>query len=202
MAITKRKLGERLFRIVNAGSTKPELKIKIQDCMLAVAQARDKVVVQAMFERNLIGDHSVPYDLISTFDLTVQDGQVTLPRRGLTILKHNSGVYRVVCRSCDQEEELIPTERGNSTLFSGQPSRDLEGRPSYYPLRDKLFTRRIADGEVISVDMIVAGEEFDLNEFFCVPPEMQADIIQMAAQDLGVMIQTPEDIITDAKSNQ
>ena len=116
-------------------------------------------------------------------------------------MKHNEGVYRVVHEDCDHEEELIPTQRGSNTLYSSQPARNLEGRPSYYPLRGHLSIKNIPDGEKVIVDMIVAGEEFTDKEFFCIPPELQADVVAAAASDLGLMITTEEDIITDAKSN-
>lgn len=200
--ISKRKVGEAAARVVNGGSTKPELKVKIQDAMLAAAQARDTFILQLFSANKQQGIHTFPFDIISTFELTVADGKVELPRRGLSILKNNSGIYRVATSDYEEPQELIPTKRGDNTLYSGQLGNNIEGRPSYYPLRQTLYTQGVGDGCKLEVDMVVAGEEFDSDEFFCIPPEAETDVINMAIQRLAMMMQAPEDMLTDSKANQ
>lgn len=200
--ITKRKVGEAAYRAVNGGSTKPELKVKIQDAMLAAAQARDTFLLQLFSANRQQGNFTFPFDVLSTFELTVADGKVELPRRALSVLRNNSGIYRVATMDCEEPQELIPTRRGDDTLYKGQLGKDIEGRPSYYPLRQTLYVQGVGDGCKLEVDMVVAGEEFDSDEFFCIPIESQADVINMAIQRLMIMAQTPQDIFTDSKANQ
>jgi hypothetical protein len=200
--ITKRKVAEAAARVVNGGSTKPELKVKIQDAMLAAGQARDSYLMQLFSANNDQGNFTFPFDVLSTFELTVQDGKVVLPRRVLSILKHNSGIYRVATSDCEEQQELIPTRRGSNTLYSGQLSRNLEGRPSYYPLRDTLYVQGVGDGCKLEIDAVISGEEFTADEFFALPPEAENDVINMAIQRLAMMMQSPEDMLTDSKANQ
>jgi hypothetical protein len=200
--ITKKKVGEAVLRAVMGGSTKPELKVKIQDAMLASAQARDAWILQFFSASKMEGYHTFPFDILSTYELVVSNSKVTLPRRGLSVLKHNSGIYRVVTTDCNHPQELIPTRRGSDTLYSGQVGAALEGRPSYFPLRQDLYVKGVQDGCVLLVDYVVAGEEFGLDEFFCIPPEAETEVINLAISRMSIQAQTPEDLYTDSKSNQ
>ena len=122
--ISKKKLGERVYRTLNAGVTKPELKIHIRDAMLAVAQARDFAILSMFYEKKAMGEHTFPFDILSEEERTVENGEVTIPR-GLSIMKHNAGIYRVVTSNCEEPEELIPTRYGFNTLYKNQQSNAL-----------------------------------------------------------------------------
>ena len=199
--ISKKKLGERVQRVLNAGVTKPELKIHVRDAMLAVAQARDEAILQMFYEKKSMGEHTFPFDILSEFTLTVENSEIKLPKRGLSILKHNSGIYRVATTKCDDPEELIPTRYGFNTLFKNQPSNALEGRPSYFPFQDILRTNGIEDGCEVLVTMVVAGEEFGEDEFFCIPPEMEDQVVRTAIQTLTIMVNATEDLTTNARGD-
>ena len=201
--ITASKLGERVQRVVNGGSTKPELKIHKRDAILAVLQARDEAIVNLMYEKKAMGEHSFPYDIISTLDTTVQGGSAPLPKRGLSVLKHNSGIYRVttVCDNLTDEVELIPTTIGFNTLFKGLQGKLLGGHPSYQPIGDKIQVQGVSDGSKLKIEMVVAGEEFTEDEFLAIPPSLENKVFQIAVQTLTVMINAQSDLITDAKPN-
>lgn len=199
--ITLKKLGERAQRIVNAGVSKPELKVDVRDAMLSVAQARDEALLQLFYDKKATGDHTFPFDILSEFTLTVEDKKVTLPKRGLSILKHNSGIYRVVTSGCGEEEELLPTPYGFNTLYKNQPSIGLEGRPSYVPFQDQLRVKGVEDGCKLLVTMVVAGEEFDEDEFFCIPPELENSVVRNAIENLTVMVNAQEDATTNARGD-
>lgn len=200
MTQTLGRLGERLQRILQGGSTRPELKITLQDCMLAVAQARDKMIVAIVAQNKRDGNHTFPYDIISEVSSTVQGRKAPLPKRGLSILKHNTGIYRVTT-CCDEPVELIPRKRGADTLYSGQEIRDVGGRPTYIPALDHLKVTGVDNGDELLIEMVVAGEDFGLDEPFAIPPDLQDDVIASALQIMQTMLGIPEDKITDSKEN-
>lgn len=195
------KLGERLQRILQGGSTKPELKVTLQDCMLAVAQARDKLIVAIVAQNKRDGNHTFPYDIISEVETVVEGKRAALPKRGLSILKHNTGIYRVTTCNCDDPVELIPRKRGADTLYSGQEVQGLGGMPTYFPALNELRVTGVSDGTELLVEMVVAGEDFGMDEPFAIPPDLQDDVINTAAQIMQVMAGIPQDKITDAKEN-
>jgi len=200
--ITKQKLGERVQRILSGGSSKPELKIDIRDAMLAVSQARDQLIMQYYYDTKKIDQHSIPYDIISTFKEPVnKDGSklyVKLPLRGLSGLSLNNGIYRLT-NDCD--EEIIPTRTGFKSLYSEQEGRRLDGRPTYYPKLDKCYLSGVDESCEITIEMIVAGEEFDEDEFFCIPADLQEAVVMQAIKVLSTQRQIPEDQITNAKGD-
>ena len=77
--ITASKLGERVQRIVNGGSTKPELKIHKRDAILAVLQARDEASTTVIYEKKARDEHTFPYDILSTLETTVEGKEAILP---------------------------------------------------------------------------------------------------------------------------
>lgn len=198
--ITKKKLGERLQRILQGGSTKPELKITLQDCMLAVSQSRDKLITAIVSQNKRDGNHTFPYDIISEVETTSVNGVAPLPKRGLSILKHNTGIYRVITDS-DTPVELIPRKRGADTLYSGQEVNNLGGRPSYIPSIDKLKVYGVSDNCKLLVEMVVAGEDIDMSEPFPIPPDLEDDVITTALGIMQVMLGVSEDKISDTKEN-
>lgn len=197
--ITIGKLGERVQRIVNGGSTKPELKIHKRDAILAVAQARDEAITNLMYEKKAMDEHTFPYDILSTLETTVENGEAVLPKRGLSILKHNSGIYRISTQ--DGLQELIPTTIGFNTLFKGLQGKLLGGNPSYQPIGKKIQVSGIADGCKLRIEMVVAGEEFEEDEFLPIPSDLQNRVVQIAVQTLSIMMQAQEDLVTDSRSN-
>ena len=199
--ITVSKLGERLQRILQGGSTVPELKITLQDCMLAVAQSRDKLITAIVSQNKKDGNHTFPYDIISEVETVVTGKKAVLPKRGLSILKHNSGIYRVTTTNCDEPVELIPRKRGADTLYSGQEISNLGNMPSYIPSIDHLKVMGVTDDCELLVEMVVAGEEFGMDEPFAIPPDLQDDVITTAMGIMQVMYGIPEDKMTDAKEN-
>jgi hypothetical protein len=199
--ITKAKLAERLQRLLQGGSTKPELKITLQDCMLAVAQSRDKLITAIVAQNKQDGNHTFPYDIISEVETVVEGKKAPLPKRGLSILKHNSGIYRVTTTNCEEPIELIPRKRGADTLYRGQEIQGLGGMPSYIPALGHLKVSGVSDGCELLVEMVVAGEDFGMDEPFAIPPDLQDDVITTALGIMQVMYGIPEDKVTDAKEN-
>jgi hypothetical protein len=188
---------------VNGGSTKPELKVHIKDAMLAVAQARDELVTNLIYERKANDDHSIPWDVLSTLEVTLENGEAVLPKRGLSILKYNEGIYRVYTadKNPKDAEEVIPTPIGFNTLYKGLDGIILGGRPRYQPIGGKIQVQGVEDGCKLKIDMIVAGEEFDEDEMFAIPADLQNKTVNLAVQTLIVMLNAQHDIVTDAKPN-
>lgn len=201
--ITASKLGERVQRIVNGGSTKPELKIHKRDAILAVLQARDEAITTLIYEKKAMDEHTFPYDILSTLETTVEGNEATLPKRGLSILKHNSGIYRIttVCDNAEDVQELIPTTIGFNTLFKGLQGKLLGGNPSYQPIGQKIQVNGVTDGSKLKIEMVVAGEEFTEDEFLAIPPSLQNKVVEIAVRTLTVMMNAQEDLVTDSRSN-
>jgi hypothetical protein len=202
--ISAGKLGERVQRIINGGSTKPELKIHKRDAILAVAQARDEAITNLFYEKKSLDEHTFPYDILSTLEVEVKDGEAPLPKRGLSILKHNSGIYRITtaCDNPADAEELIPTPIGFNTLYKNLQGITLGGNPSYQPIEDRIQVQGVEDGCKLKIEMVLAGEEFTEDEFFCIPADLQNEVVRIAVQTLMIMSEAEHDVISDSKPNR
>jgi hypothetical protein len=73
--------------------------------------------------------------------------------------------------------------------------------PTYFPALNELRVTGVSDGTELLVEMVVAGEDFGMDEPFAIPPDLQDDVINTAAQIMQVMVGIPQDKITDAKEN-
>ena len=202
--ISKEKLAERCVRIVNAGKDVVENKVTIQDAMLAVAQARDQAVLEVISARKSVGEHDVPFDLLTekTIPATPNKGHhvAHLPTRGLSILSHNMGIFAVFPES-DPSEEIFPVSNNHQRLYSRQPALNMEGVVFYVPFQQRITIYNLpSDQECpIIVQYFQAGEDFEDDEFFCIAPEMQDNVVRKALEILGIQEQATEDFATDSR---
>lgn len=204
--ISKEKLAERCVRIVNGGKTLTENKVTIQDAMLAVAQARDQAVLEVISARKAVGEHDVPFDLLTEKTITAVPERgyhvAHLPTRGLSILSHNMGIFAVFPES-DPSNEIFPVSNNHERLYSRQPALNMEGAMFYVPFQQRLRIYNFESSEEcpIIVQYFQAGEDFTEDEFFCIAPEMQDSVVAKALQVLGYQQQAPQDFSTDSRAN-
>ena len=201
---SKGKLGERVLRIINAGKDTVEQKVKIQDCELAIAQARDKILLESL---NLIQRSEeltyIPLDWLSEREIAPQKKGnylvAELPSRPLTLFNGNLGIYSVHPTS-DDTKEIIPAPTNFRRLYARQAAGTMQNKPYYIPHQNQLRIYNIAEEDCpITVLYVQAGEDFTSQEYFCLPPELQNDVVIMALEIMGYQKQAVEDPITDAK---
>jgi len=200
--ITAGKLAEETRSILSGGSAKIEVMPTRRMCLTAVQQARDKAIFQYIYAQKADGNHVVPFDLLDEREVELvpyRDGamMIELKDRILTGLPKNMGIYQLTTTDLFPEE-VIPAPSTYLTMFKGRSSFNLEGSPFYVPVKDKLYVYGISgEGCKLNLKGIYAGATYNETEFFCVPPELQIDIINMAVGILATMQNIPEDIITD-----
>lgn len=202
--ISKTKLAERCLRIMNAGKDTVEQKVKIQDCELAVGQARDKVLLDYI---TLIKETEeslyIPLDWLTERELTPErKGNyfvATLPTRPVSLFNNNLGVYSLH-PSSDDTKEIIPVLANFRRMYAKQAAGDLQGSPYYTPFQQELRIYNLKEEDCpLMVMYVQAGEEFTSDEYFCVPLEAQEPIVRMALELMGFQSQAVEDPITDSK---
>lgn len=202
--VSKKKLGERVLRIINAGKDTLEQKVKIQDCELAVAQARDKILLDSLMLIKQSEELTyIPLDWLSEKEvIPIKKGDylvAKLPSRPLTLFNNNIGIYSVHPTS-DDTREIIPVSPNFRRMYARQAAGTMQNKPYYVPYQQELRIYNIKEEDCpITVLYVQAGEYFDSGEFFCIPPELQNDVVVMALEILGYQKQSVEDPITDAK---
>lgn len=202
--ITLGKLAERCLRILNAGKDTTEQRVKQQDCVLAVAQARDYVLYEFISSRKAIDEHDFPFDILTEVEVTAvkkpQFHLATLPARGLSLFSHNSGIFAVY-PSNDVSDEIIPTTNNFLRMYKRQPAREMEGQAFYVPFGQELKIYGFGGGENcnIIVQYVKAGEYFTEDEPFKIPPELQDAVVTKAMTILQNQL-GQEDPLADAKN--
>lgn len=200
--ISRKRIADEVLRIVNAGKTLTEEKVKTQDCLVAVDRARDRVIYNAFLSKRSVGDHSMPFDFLVEKSITPKEKknyfEAKLPTRAISLLTNNTGIFQVVLEN-DPTIEVIPATNNHRTLYRNQAAGSVEGQPFYVPFHDTLRIYNIEKNCPILAQYIQASTFFTDTEFYCVPPELIDDIVKIAAQELMPQRQQPEDNITDAK---
>lgn len=199
--ITLGKLGERVLRILSSGKVTTELRVKQQDCNLAVAQARDSVLKDLITDKSRV-DSNVMFDILSEVEITpVKERNyttATLPYRALSLPFYSTGIH-LVTHANDIVNEIIPTSTSRQTLFSGQDSRTMEGNAYYNVLGDELRLYQFNGECDILVQYVRVGESFTEDEDFKIPSSIQDLVVKMAVETLMVQ-EGEEDAFTDAKN--
>jgi len=201
--ISKGKLAERVTRALQAGKILVENRVTKRDAALAVAQARDQAILEAFMQRKSVMEHTMPFDFLVEKVVSAKKEKnnhiATLPTRGLSLLSHNQGIFLVTLEK-DPTQEIYPVTNSHITMFRGQPALDMENEMFYSPFQQKLRIYGLESDECnLIVQYVQAGEDFDNDEFFCIPPELQDTVVNKAVQMLAPQL-GEEDTITDAKN--
>ena len=200
--ITAGKLAEEVRSILSGGNTKIEVLPTRRMCLLAVQQARNKAIFQYVYAQKADGNHVVPFDLLDEREVELipyKEGihMVELKDRVLTGLPKNMGIYQLTTNEAFPDE-IIQAPSTYLTMFKGRNSFSMEGTPFYVPVKDRLYVYGIGgEGCTLLLKGIYAGEAYGEFDFFCIPPDLEIDVINMAVGILATMQNIPEDIITD-----
>lgn len=202
--ISKSKLADRVVRTLNAGKVLVENRVTSRDAMLAVAHARDQAILEAFMQRKAIGEHSMPFDFLTESVVTAENVEgknyrlAKLPARGLSLLSHNQGIFLVALDN-DPSQEIYPVTNSHLTMYAGQPALAMEGEMYYIPFHDTLKVYGLEKDCSLIVQFVKAGEYFTEDEFFCISPSMQDDVVRRAVEMLSAQL-GQEDTFTDAKN--
>lgn len=200
--ITAGKIAEEVRSILSGGNLKLEVLPTRRMCIVAVQQARNKAVFNYIYNEKRNSNHTVPFDLIDEREVDLvpyKDGvyMIELKDRIMTGLPKNMGVYQLTTND-PMPDEILPAPSTYLTMFKGRNSFGMEGSPFYIPVKDKLYVYGIGGKNCkLLLKGIYAGEAYGEYGFFCVPPELEMDIIDIAVKTLSTMVNIPEDIITD-----
>jgi hypothetical protein len=200
--ITAGKLAEEVRNILSGGSMKPEVIPSRRQALLAVQQARNKVVADYLWLMKRMGEMTVPFELIDEKAVSLKDykdgiSYIELENRVMSNLPNGVGLYELTT------DEMPPTEiirvtPSHLTLYQNQDSADMGGDPFYIPVKNILYVYNL-NGKDCDLNMraIFAGEAYNETEFFCISPDMEGDIVNGAISILGLIQEIPEDRITD-----
>lgn len=206
MEITSGKIAEEVRNILSGGESKPEVIPSRRQAIYAVQQARNKVIFDFMWAMKSAGENSVPFELIDEKEVELEsykDGvkMISLKDRVMSGLPNGVGVFQLTTTDMPPTE-VLPTPTGFLTLYQNQSSFNMEGEPYYIPVKDTLYVYGIkGDGCNLTLRAIFAGESYGEDDFFCITPEMEIDIVSTAIKLLATMREMPEDQITDNTKN-
>lgn len=204
--ITAGKIAEEVRNVLSGGEGKPEVVPTRRQALYAVQQARNKVIFDFMWAMKGAGEHTVPFDLIDEKEvelLPYKDNAMYIPleNRVLSGLPKNIGLFQLTTNDFPPQE-IIPAPPSFLTLYQNQNSFSMEGNPYYIPVKDNLYVYGIGGkGCKLNMRAIFAGETYGEHDFFCITPEMETDVVEMAIKMLGLMREIPEDRITDNTKN-
>lgn len=203
--VTKRRYGEQLLKLLNGGSYTPDSKITLRQAMLAVAQSRDKLARDTMWQ---LKNYDDCHDIYAQFLVDYQAETKEMPngRKGVYIplkwrainLINNEGIHEVFFTEdeTDYDNQLVPLPTGFNSLYRG--IYDLEGHIGYIPEKNRLvLVGYDTPGAKITVKMVASSVDMDEYDMFPLPGDMEYDMQAMALELLGVPKNAAQDIIND-----
>lgn len=199
--ITAGKLADMVRAIISGGNPKPEVVPSRRQALLAVQQARNRVVSDFVWALHREEERTIPFELIDEKEvklLDYKDGvkRVSLESRVLSGLPRNVGIVSLTTVDMPPVE-VIPAPTNFMTLYQNLDSFDMGGEPFFVPVKDNLYVYNIDGNCDLLLRAIFAGQEYGEREFFCITPEMEKDVIDIALSMLMPMREIPEDAITD-----
>lgn len=199
--MTKYKLAEQVLRLLYPSGTS-DAKPFMQEILLAVSQARDKVIRDDYFEKLALGEPSIPYQYVSVYDNNGLGYSVSydsvrkkyycqLPVRVIDLPKQRGFVE---VRDTETEETLIPTSQTEIRMYYSMLGSDLDGEIMYYPERDRVYIINGGKEDMkISYLLVASGEDIDPLKDFMLPSNLEQQVVVLAAQLYSKQKEIPQD---------
>lgn len=204
--VTKRRFGEQLIKLLNAGHYVTESKITLPQAMYFVSQARDKMVRDSILAKR--ADAYESSDVFGSFITDFQAKTLKMPngRKGVYIplkyrpldILNNEGIFEVFFTEDegDPDNQLLPLPAAFNSLYGNVG--DMEGRMGYIPEKNRLVIVGCEDEELeITVKLIASAVDMDSYDMFPIPGDMEYDVLRLALELAGVPKQVSQDIIND-----
>lgn len=194
--------GEELVKLFNRRYT--EGSINRKEAMLYASQATNMVIRNYIWKQLAEDDRTVPYYFLkeytntAIFDPNRLEWYVEIPIRTLDMLGHDRGIYHVF-PEYQEEELMVPTTPGYLGMYSGLAADGLEGRLSYRPIRNRLYINKtdVGDDFNITMRLIPDSESLGQDEELPLPPDGEAEMLQIAMNLLRVKFGIKEDSVID-----
>lgn len=190
MATTKYKISEQILRIVTGGNPAVGSKVRIEEIMLAVAQAANSLLKVDYLQTNLPMAEMIPngsvLGLYENILVTSISGRAVcrLPIKPIK-LPRNIGVFSIFDEAC----EYIPLEMGQANLLQSQPLiNNLLGQTGYEVFGDRvIFTTDITIGndnpKYVSMRLMILDiSQYGNWDVLPILPEQEAQIIEIVSR--------------------
>lgn len=202
---SKFKLAEQCIKRLNGGEYTTDSKITLRQASLAVAQARNKMVRDMIWQNRSIGERNVPVDIISEYQQTSQKDAngniyVTLPIRTLSTIQDDFSIFQVYATN-DPNNHLVPTRQGSTNMYRGLGVDMMEGRAYFIAQKDRLVIKNVDFVADYTLKLIADATAFSDRDDICLPADMEAEVVDMATQFLMSTVQTPQDNTNDNVAN-
>ena len=200
MATTKRILAEQCMRILSGGYVTKDTEFDIRELMLAVEQARDRLVKQEVMSTSFsntsafVDMSGVIGNFISVYDNVdiLTDGQKNikfsvLPAMPLA-LPDDKGVYYVGYQQ-DQRASFIRMPNGSMGLYANLPSSRLLGKEGFWVEHDTVYYNENVnpDLEKVLIKLVVVSKDIPPDAPFPMPGELEADVVRDVVELYTVM---------------
>ena len=176
-------------------------KTSMREMVAAIGNARDAIIVQSAWDfwsKDMM-EEMVWEGAISTYeslepvkDTRTSEWYILLPFKPL-VLPKGMGIYQVT--PCNNSFEYYPVPSTFNSMFSGSPSKNLEGDSGYW-LRGNKITFTVPQTEKTKLDIhaVTSSEDIDDDAYFPFPADKEEMIIDKAVQSYVLQKEIPEDL--------
>jgi len=176
-------------------------KTSMREMIAAIGNARDEILVTTAWnawkndlQEEMIWDGAITtYEALSPVkDTRTNRWYLNLPFKPLTLPK-DMGIYQIT--PCNNSFEYYRVPMTFNSMFSGSPSKELEGDTGYW-LRGSLieFTVPQKENTKLDVHAIVSSEDIDDDDYFPFPANLDNKIIDAAVDGYVLQKEIPEDL--------
>jgi len=189
MSTTKYQLAEQALRILSGGDVSKDSETDIRELMIAVSQARDKIVRMELFQMIAAGEYDINSEYLVTYESVAVSKDMAknlfysiLPAKVITLPK-GMGVYQISLMQ-DQYNAFAPLPANFMSMYRNLPSQGLEGRFGYWQEGARVYYTGVDSVETPTVLMklVPASNEVGEDDVFPIPPDKEYDVVSMAIQ--------------------
>lgn len=200
MPTTKRILAEQCMRILSGGYVTRDTEFDIREIMLAVEQARDRLVKQEVMSTSfsstsafvdtsgVLGNYISVYDNVDILEDNNKELRYSLLPAMPLALPDDKGVYHVSYQK-DQRASFVRMPNGSLGLYANLPSSRLLGKEGFWVEHDKIYYNdNVGFGlEKILLKLVVVSKDIPPDSPFPMPAELESDVVRDVVELYTVM---------------
>jgi len=196
---TKKQIAEQALRIISGGTPTVDSEVDIREIMLLLDQVRDQRVRIDALQGRKIGDYNISSDYLSYYedvdintDTAKKARYITLPAAVID-LPDEMGVYSISPMQ-NQEINFIRVPSMAMPLYRGKQSFNTEATTYYWLIGNRVYFKNTDPTlEKVLVAMVASSKDIAESADFPVPPDVEAELIELVIQIFSVMHQAPHD---------
>jgi hypothetical protein len=200
---TKKQLAELIIRRLSGGSPTEDSELDIREIMFTLDQLRDARIRIDTFNSIKAGYHEVSTDYLSQYeDVTILTNAaqslryITLPANPID-LPDEMGIY-MISPMKNPEIGFYRIPGVGLPLYRGMSSVETEDITTYWVVGSTVYFKNVDPFiSKVLVTMVASSKDIAEGANYPIPPDAEAEILEVLYQQYAPVQQTPHDEIED-----